>query len=84
METLTPPKAVRIYLRIRPSQISWLKFIVEAYDGLALLSTVSVSEGLVTLWTLEHSIRELFALLGELAGNLTPYSTGALQTSCLE
>jgi hypothetical protein len=32
-------------IRILPSQIYFLKFIVEGYDGLAVISTVSVETG---------------------------------------
>ncbi len=80
MDLSLPPNGIRIFLRIRRSRISWLKFILEAYDGLAILSTVSVSEGLVSVWTLEHNTQELFALLGELSETLTPYSTDVSNT----
>lgn len=32
-------------IRILPSQIYFLKFIIEGYDGLAVVSTVSVETG---------------------------------------
>ncbi|PIE58355.1 MAG: hypothetical protein CSA33_03980 [Desulfobulbus propionicus] len=72
---MSTPRGVRIYLRIRPARICWLKYILEAYDGLAVLSTISVQEGLVSLWTPEHNQCDLWALLGELSEDLTPYPT---------
>ena len=35
------PCVIEWYLLIRPEKISWLRFIFEGYDGLAVLSTLS-------------------------------------------
>jgi hypothetical protein len=37
------------YLRIDRRQIAYLKFIIEAYDGIAVLSTVDPVQGIVKL-----------------------------------
>jgi len=36
-------------LKISPERIHFLKFILEGYDGLALLSTENAEQGLVTI-----------------------------------
>lgn len=64
-----------IYLRVRKEKIGWLKFIIEGYDGLATLSTLSVSEGLIKIWTTHSSLAQLFALLDAVAGEVTPFPT---------
>ncbi|PIE66065.1 MAG: hypothetical protein CSA26_01900 [Desulfobacterales bacterium] len=62
-----------VYLRIRANKIGWFKFILEGYDGLATLTTLSVKEGLVRLWVPIEHMPVLFALLEDLAPALTPY-----------
>ncbi len=64
------------YLRIRPEKISWLRFILEGYDGLALLSTVLAQEGLVRLQCPRSSFTEAMRLLAALAPDLDPYIQG--------
>ena len=39
----------RLRLHIRPERIHFLKFILEGYDGLAVLSTVDAGQGLVEI-----------------------------------
>lgn len=63
-----------IFLRILPAKIGWFKFILEGYDGLAVLTTVDRSIGLVSISFHLSSTGELFALLEALSGELTPYS----------
>ncbi|UCD88347.1 MAG: DUF4911 domain-containing protein [Desulfobacterales bacterium] len=40
---------VRRYYRIDRRQIHFLKFVLEGYDGVAVLRTIDPSEGLVVL-----------------------------------
>ncbi|ADW17931.1 hypothetical protein Despr_1781 [Desulfobulbus propionicus DSM 2032] len=70
---MTNHALVEWYLCIRPEKISWLRFILEGYDGLALLSTVSAPTGLVRMQTLECRFMETMRLLEALAGDLSPY-----------
>jgi len=42
-------RTVQKYYRVDRRQISFLKFIIEAYDGVALLRTVDSVAGLVVL-----------------------------------
>ena len=51
------------YLRIRPDRISLLRFLLEGYEGLAVLSTVDVQQGLVRLIVPASRQAELWGLL---------------------
>jgi hypothetical protein len=65
---------VEWYLLIRPEKIGWLRFILEGYDGLAILTTISAEKGLVRIQTLDSRLEETMCLLAALAGDLTPFS----------
>lgn len=69
----TPPALVECYLLIRPEKISWLRFILEGYDGLAVLTTISAKTGLVRLRTLGPRFGETMRLVNALATGLTPF-----------
>lgn len=68
------PVLVEWFLCIRPEKIGWLRFILEGYDGLAVVSTVSVPQGLVRMQTLDCRFVEAMRLIGALAADLTPFS----------
>ncbi len=42
-------KTTSLLFRIERSQIGFVKFIIEAYEGVAVVSTLNASEGLVRL-----------------------------------
>jgi len=42
-------KTIKKYLRIDRSEICFLKFILEAYDGIAVLTTVDPAKGIVVI-----------------------------------
>lgn len=42
-------KCIRKYYRVERSQIAFMKFIFEAYDGIAVLSTVDPQTGTIVL-----------------------------------
>ncbi len=67
------PLVIEWYLLIRPEKISWLRFILEGYDGLAILSTLSPVKGLVKIQTLDCLFLETMHLLTALAGDLTQF-----------
>jgi hypothetical protein len=67
------PLVIEWYLLIRPEKISWLRFVLEGYDGLAILSTLSPVKGLVKIQTLDCLFLETMHLLTALAGDLTPF-----------
>ncbi|MDR2549270.1 MAG: DUF4911 domain-containing protein [Desulfobulbus sp.] len=67
------PMIVEWFLLIRPEKISWLRFILEGYDGLAILSTLAVERGLVRIQTLDCNMVPTMRLLNELAEKLSPF-----------
>ncbi|WP_310598853.1 DUF4911 domain-containing protein [Desulfobulbus sp.] len=69
------PVVVEWFLLIRPEKISWLRFILEGYDGLAILSTLAVERGLVRIQTLDCNMAATMRLLEELAEQLSLFSS---------
>ncbi|MBM9537587.1 DUF4911 domain-containing protein [Desulfobulbus alkaliphilus] len=67
------PVTVEWYLLIRPEKISLLRFILEGYDGLATMTTISARDGLVRMRTFASEYREAMELLDALAPELTPF-----------
>jgi len=61
----------KLYLRIDPRRIHYLKFLLEGYDGMAILSTIDVQSGLVLVRYPGYSQLVLFELLADLAADLT-------------
>jgi hypothetical protein len=59
-----------IYLRISPEKFHYLKFILEAYDNLAILSSHDSSAGVVVIRYPQAMVRDLFGLLQSIAPNL--------------
>ena len=51
------------YLRVRPDRIALFCFLLEGYDGLAVLSTMDAKQGLVRLIVPESRYTELWLLL---------------------
>jgi hypothetical protein len=60
------------YLRIRSDRISLFRFLLEGYDGLAVLSTMDVNQGLVRLIVPESRYVELWLLLAAICHDLVP------------
>jgi len=56
-----------VYLRIAYQQYHFLKFILEGYDGLCLLSTVPGLKGCVCIRYPVNNSRVLFELLDDMA-----------------
>lgn len=54
---------VDTYYRIAPERFHYLKFILEGYDNLAVLSSVSGKTGIIRLKCTEESLPELLDLL---------------------
>jgi hypothetical protein len=53
--------------RVDPYEIHYLKFILEAYDGLATLTTLDPQEGLIQLAVPPGSVRSLEVLMAALS-----------------
>ena len=70
-------KCVPVYIRIQPQKISLLRFLVEGYDGLAVVSTIDAASGLVRLLLPRSRYKELVALLEAFAGDLAENRTVA-------
>jgi hypothetical protein len=62
------------YLRIRPDKIALFRFLLEGYDGLAVLSTMEAKQGLVRLIVPTSRYRELWQLLFAICEELCPAS----------
>ena len=56
----------QLILRIAPNRIHFLKFILEGYDGLAVLSTVDSAKGIVLLRYPPEMEHDLVCLLEDL------------------
>ena len=74
----TLPTSLELFLRIRPERISWLRFLLEGYDGLAVLTTLSAAEGLVRLRLLDCALVETMRLLAAVAGDLSRKNEASL------
>ncbi|MCG6930197.1 MAG: DUF4911 domain-containing protein [Desulfofustis sp.] len=58
---------VETYYRITPEKFHLLKFILEGYDNLAVLSSMSGKTGLIRLKCAHESLPELISLLAAVA-----------------
>lgn len=65
-----PDEMYIFYLRIRPERIGLFRFLLEGYDGLAVLSTMDARQGLVRLIVPESRHAELWQLLDALCEDL--------------
>jgi len=64
-------KLSEVYLRISPGKFHFLKFILEGYDNLAILSSYQASEGIVVVRYPREMASDLFSLLGSIGGYLS-------------
>ena len=65
----------KLFLRIDPGKFHILKFILEGYDGLALLSSYDMKKGLVLIRYTSDMRKEVFALVNSIADQVSPYSS---------
>ena len=65
------PSLEPLFLRISPDRFHFLKFVIEGYDNLAILSSVDSREGIVVLRYSRGHRAELFALIARIACQLT-------------
>ena len=56
----------KIYFRIDRREISFLRFILEAYDGIAVVTTISSGEGIVRLSIAPGCEKEVESVLNKL------------------
>ncbi len=69
---VAPDAMQTFYLRIRPNQIALFRFLLEGYDGLAVLSTMDAKQGLVRLIVPASQYRELWQLISAICEELCP------------
>ncbi len=60
-----------LVLRIAPDKFHFLKFILEGYDNMAILSSLNSREGLVVVRYPETSTKELFGVLADISQELS-------------
>ena len=68
---MTEKRLDELYLRISFNRFHFLKFILEGYDNLAILSSYDCPAGLVVIRYPGAMAVELMQLLGQIAGSLT-------------
>ncbi len=56
------------YFRVDRRHIAYLRFILEGYDGLAILTTIDSRQGIVALDIPEYFVEDVNGLLVALAG----------------
>ncbi len=62
-----------LFLKIRTDKFYYLKFILEAYDGIGILSSSGLRKDLVIIRYPTERRNEIIALLSDLATTLNPY-----------
>jgi len=67
-------KFARLYAKIAPQRIHFLRFILEGYDGLAVLSTINAETGVVVMRFPEEARGEIISLLEDMTDSLTQKS----------
>lgn len=61
---------VETYYRIAPHKFHQLKFLLEGYDNLAVLSSMSGRNGLIRLKCVRETLPELINLLADIAPDI--------------
>jgi hypothetical protein len=64
------PSCSSLQLKISPDRIHYLKFILEGYDNLAILSTVNARQGLVEIRYSPETENDLKYLLAEITSDI--------------
>ena len=64
--THTPAETVKRYCRVDRREIAFIKFIIEAYDGLAVLETLDPVSGMVVFHIAPGCESEVDAVLQDL------------------
>lgn len=66
-------KLEEVFCQIRTDSFYYLKFILEAYDGLAILSSSGIRKDIVRIRYPRELRRDVFELLAAIASRLNPY-----------
>lgn len=60
------PQLKKLYAKISPKRIAFLKFILEGYDNIAMLSTVNRDQGLILLRYPQELKKDVISLLEDI------------------
>lgn len=60
-----------VFLRIAPDKFHFLKFILEGYDNMAILSSINSKDGLVIVRYPKELRSDLFDVLGNIAKKIS-------------
>ena len=63
-------RLVDTFYRIAPDRFHYLKFIIEGYDNLAVVSSISSRHGIVRLRCSSQSLPELVRLMAAIAASI--------------
>jgi len=62
------------YYRIAPERFHYVKFVLEGYDNLTVLSSISGKKGIIRLKCVREALPELINLLADLAPDIKKHS----------
>jgi len=61
---------VNLYFIIDSGRFHFLKFILEGYDNLAILSSIDGKRGVVRVKTARESLKELMSVMSDISGDI--------------
>ena len=64
-------ETISVLIRIPPREIAFLTFILESYEGIAVIRTLNSNEGIVELMVSPQQINELRDILRDLEREFT-------------
>lgn len=67
-----------LYIRIRSDKFYYLKFILEAYEGLGILSSSGIHKEIVLLRFPREQRHVMFSLLSSIAHQINPYTRSTI------
>ena len=70
MQTCQTLKTIKKYFRIDRKEICFLKFIIEAYDGIAVLTTIDPVKGIVVINIAPGCEQEVEMIIKDLEKNI--------------
>lgn len=69
--TVSPPtETVKHYYRVDSREISFLRFVLEGYDGLAVLTTIDADSGNVVIFTAPGCEGDIAGVVGKLRNEM--------------
>ncbi len=65
-----PGKSIKRYYRVDRSEISYLRFIFEAYEGIATIETLNPESGLIVIYIAPGCVSDVELVLRDLGNNI--------------